>query len=63
MLTKEQIKEIVLENGFKLKEQPDSTLDLNPYVYTAIEKVIEAYEKQRGWISVEDLIKTGYISR
>lgn len=28
-----QIKELALANGFKLKEQPDGTMDLNPYVY------------------------------
>lgn len=33
MLNKETIKQIALENGFKLKEQPDGSLDLNPYVY------------------------------
>lgn len=30
---KEQIKELALRTGFKLKEQPDGTMDLNPYVY------------------------------
>lgn len=32
-MNKQQIKELALANGFKLKEQPDGTLDLNPYVY------------------------------
>lgn len=32
-MTNDQIKEIALANGFKLKEQPDGTQDLNPYVY------------------------------
>lgn len=32
-MTNEQIKEIALANGFKLKEQPDGEMDLNPYVY------------------------------
>ena len=32
-MNKQQIKELALENGFNLKEQPDGTLDLNPYVY------------------------------
>ena len=32
-MTKEQIREVALDNGFKLKEQPDGSLDLNPYVY------------------------------
>ena len=32
-MNKEQIKRLALQNGFKLKEQPDGTMDLNPYVY------------------------------
>jgi hypothetical protein len=30
---REQIKELALANGFKLKTQPDGSEDLNPYVY------------------------------
>ena len=32
-MTNNQIKELALANGFKLKEQSDGTMDLNPYVY------------------------------
>lgn len=32
-MNKQQIKELALANGFKLKEQPDGSMDLNPYVY------------------------------
>ena len=32
-MDKEQIKALALANGFKLKEQPDGNMDLNPYVY------------------------------
>lgn len=32
-MTNDQIKEVALANGFKLKEQSDGTMDLNPYVY------------------------------
>lgn len=32
-MTNDQIKEIALANGFKLKEQPNGEMDLNPYVY------------------------------
>lgn len=32
-ITDEQIKALALANGFKLKEQPNGTTDLNPYVY------------------------------
>ena len=32
-MTNDQIKEIALANGFKLKERPSGEMDLNPYVY------------------------------
>lgn len=32
-MNKEQIKVLALEHGFKLKQQPDGSIDLNPYVY------------------------------
>lgn len=32
-MNNEQIREIALANGFKLKEQPSGEMDLNPYVY------------------------------
>ena len=32
-LTNQQIREIALANGFKLKAQTESRMDLNPYVY------------------------------
>lgn len=56
MLNKETIRQIALDNGFKLKEQPDGSLDLNPYVYDTINKAIEVYESEKtnGWISVDD---------
>jgi hypothetical protein len=34
MIDRSTIKQIALEQGFKLKEQPDGSMDLNPYVYT-----------------------------
>jgi hypothetical protein len=33
MIDRETIKQIALEQGFNLKEQPDGSMDLNPYVY------------------------------
>lgn len=27
------IKQLALNEGFKLKQQPDNTMELNPYVY------------------------------
>ena len=44
-MNKETIKELALANGFKLKEQPDGTMDLNPYVFefaAALERVATA---------------------
>ena len=35
------IKNLALECGFKLKEQPNGDLDLNPYVYTFADKLIK----------------------
>jgi len=45
MFDKEKIKELALTNGFKLKEQPDGTMGLNPYVFefaAALERVATA---------------------
>lgn len=39
-MTNDQIRDIALANGFKLKEQPDGTMDLNPYVYDVMQKVM-----------------------
>ena len=41
-LKKESVKQLALEAGFKLKEQPDGNKDLNPYVYTFADKLGEA---------------------
>lgn len=38
-LKKESVRQLALEAGFKLKEQPDGSLDLNPYVYTFADKL------------------------
>ena len=40
-MNKQYIKEVALECGFKLKEQPDGSMDLNPYVYTFADKLIK----------------------
>lgn len=32
-MTNDEIKELALADGFKLKEQPNGEMDLNPYVY------------------------------
>ena len=40
-MNKQYIKEVTLECGFKLREQPNGELDLNPYVYTFAGKLIK----------------------
>jgi len=40
ILTPEEIREIALANGFKLKLQKDGEMDLNPYVYTFVRALI-----------------------
>ena len=40
-MNKQYIKEVALDCGFKLKEQPDGSMDLNPYVYTFADKLIK----------------------
>lgn len=39
-MNKERVKELALANGFKLKEQPDGSMDLHPYVFTFAEALI-----------------------
>lgn len=41
-MTRQQIRELALANGFKLKEQEDGYQDLNEYVYTFAKALIEA---------------------
>ena len=40
-MNKQDVKKLALECGFKLKEQPNGELDLNPYVYTFADKLIK----------------------
>ena len=40
-MNKQYIKDVALECGFNLKEQPNGELDLNPYVYTFADKLIK----------------------
>lgn len=51
MLTKDKVKQLALDNGFKLKQQPDGSMDLNPYVYQFAEemqKVLNDVELRRA---------------
>ena len=40
-MNKQDVKKLALDCGFKLKEQPDGSMDLNPYVYTFADKLIK----------------------
>ena len=49
MIEKSRIKAIALSSGFKLKEQTDGNMDLNPYVYE-FAKILELavlYDRNR----------------
>ena len=52
-MTNDQIKELALANGFKLKGQPNGEMDLNPYVYEFASVVFA-----KGVITVFDDILT-----
>lgn len=38
-MKQEQVIELALSNGFKMKEQPDGTMALNPYVFDFVRAV------------------------
>jgi hypothetical protein len=40
-MNKQDIKQLALDNGFKLKQQPDGSMDLNPYVYQFSKALID----------------------
>ena len=40
-MSKKAVKKLALECGFKLKEQPDGSMDLNTYVYEFADKLIK----------------------
>jgi hypothetical protein len=51
-MTKDEIKALAIECGFTLREQPDGSMDLNPYVYDFAEKLaFEQFSQMRidGW--------------
>lgn len=47
MLNKQQIQHLALQEGFKLKKQPDGSMDLNPYVYDLVYSVINIYSTRK----------------
>lgn len=40
LLSDDDLKAIALENGFKVKDQGNGVMDLNPYVYDAMREVM-----------------------
>lgn len=66
-LTRDEIRAIALENGFTLKDQPDGSKDLHPYVYRFAERLLDkcVYKRfnlnsefkkaQAAWKTVEEL--------
>ena len=52
-MTNDQIKEVALANGFKLKEQPCGEMDLNPYVYDFARALF--VERDRGITPIKSL--------
>ena len=46
-LTDDEVTTIALANGFKLKEQSDGTMALNPYVITCIKTAVKANDVKR----------------
>lgn len=50
MIEKSRVKAMALSSGFKLKEQPNCEIDLNPYVYE-FAKLLELavlYDRNKG---------------
>ena len=55
-MNKQYIKDVALECGFKLKEQPDGSMDLNPYVYTFADKLHGEFRKKYLDIAICQLL-------
>ena len=54
-MTNEQIREVAIANGFKLKEQPNGKMDLNPYVYDFARALIDEHENYVKPDSITDI--------
>lgn len=48
-MTNDRIKELALANGFKLKEQPDGLMDLNPYVFAFARALLAEAAKENDY--------------
>jgi len=46
---RQRIKRLALDAGFSVKQQPDGSMDLNPYVYKFAAALIEATKNDLKW--------------
>jgi len=53
MLTKDEVREILIKHGFKIYEGLD---DLKPYVYIAAYALIDAYIEKENKVATKGLI-------
>lgn len=58
-MNNDQIQEIALANGFKLKEQPDGSMGLNPYVFEFVRALLKATSETEPVAYVSDYVHTG----
>ena len=56
-MTNDQIKEIALVNGFKLKGQPSGEMDLNPYAYEFARALIDEHAKTDSITDIRNWFK------
>ena len=59
-MNKQDVKKLALECGFKLKEQPDGSMDLNPYVYKFAEELV--LKLGNSWLGEFKEMLSGYIT-
>jgi len=52
-MNNESIKNIALSNGFKLKQQPNGEMELNPYVYDFAKSLNEELLKENAELQVD----------
>lgn len=48
------IKQLALNEGFKLKQQPDNTMELNPYVYIFADKLVAEVYREIETFAAQD---------
>lgn len=41
LISRDRIRDIMLQHGYKMRMQDDGTMELNPYVYAAAESLIQ----------------------